>query len=298
MTSTPFETFNWMRAVSADKGVIHLHRLVLLRLVLYRNGAGRCDPAYDTLASELGVDRRTVIRSVAAGVSRGWLVQPVRRGPNSNSFAFSFPTDWRSSRQDVTPQSHQEALDETVESHQGVEDVTPQSKRCDSPVQKIGLPRHPNGIKNGRRERGKSKTRSPGDAPREKKAPARKRPKVGDTDESFAAFWAAYPRKCAKEAARKAFAKAIKAGVDPATLIAGVKRYAIERLNQDPQYTAYPATWLNGHYWENEPAGTTVIDQHGNILAVEQPQRRNGGQKTWDEVIAEKMAEAGDGPLH
>jgi Helix-turn-helix domain len=205
MTSaSPFECFNWMRGVSTDHGIIHLHRLVLLRLVLYRNGGGRCDPAYDTLATELRVDRRTVIRAVAAGVSRGWLVQPVRRGRNSNSFVFCFPAD-------VTPQSPQDTFDVTGESHQEAFDVTPQTVRCDSTDRSIGLPRHPNGIKNGRRERGKSQTRPPDVASRgseqaTKPKPKRKaKPKI-DTDESFAEFWSAYPRRVAKEAARKAFA--------------------------------------------------------------------------------------------
>src|SRR5262249_38731141 len=83
----------------------------------------------------------------------------------------------------------------------------------------------------------------------EQQAPPKK--KRGDrhsaTDDggTFAQFWAAYPKRVAKEAARKAFAKAIEHGTDPGTLTAGAQRYAVERQGQDPKYTKHPATWLN-----------------------------------------------------
>src|SRR5215472_9961100 len=46
-------------------------------------------------------------------------------------------------------------------------------------------------------------------------------PRATDPDSAFAAFWRAYPRRVAKGAARKAFARAVKHGVAPATIIAG-----------------------------------------------------------------------------
>src|SRR5262249_13893495 len=67
-----------------------------------------------------------------------------------------------------------------------------------------------------------------------------------DPAESFEDFWAVYPRKVAKEAAARAYAAAIKRGVEPQTLIEGAKRYAVERKGQDPKYTKHPATWLHG----------------------------------------------------
>jgi hypothetical protein len=75
-------------------------------------------------------------------------------------------------------------------------------------------------------------------------------------DDGFDAFWAAYPRKTAKDAARRAYRSALKRA-DAATILAGVQRYAADPT-RTPQFTAYPATWLNGGRWADEgPAGKT-----------------------------------------
>jgi len=66
----------------------------------------------------------------------------------------------------------------------------------------------------------------------------------------FEKFWDAYPRHVAKGAARKAWVKATKT-TDPDVVIAAVKRYADDKT-RDPQYTAYPASWLNGERWTDE----------------------------------------------
>jgi hypothetical protein len=71
-------------------------------------------------------------------------------------------------------------------------------------------------------------------------------------EETFTRFWAVYPLKKAKGDAWKAWPKAIKAA-DPEVIIAGVARYIAE-LRATGAYTAYPATWLNGRRWEDEPA--------------------------------------------
>lgn len=73
-----------------------------------------------------------------------------------------------------------------------------------------------------------------------------------DDDPDFAAFWGAYPRKVGKGQARKAWLKAVKTAT-PAAIIAGARRYAEQRQGQDPQYTAHPATWLNGERWADQP---------------------------------------------
>lgn len=79
-------------------------------------------------------------------------------------------------------------------------------------------------------------------------------PRSARTDEEFDAFYASYPKKAGRKAAEKAWAKAIKDGVQPAVLIEASKRYAIERSTQDPKFTKHPATWLNQGCWDDEPA--------------------------------------------
>lgn len=73
-----------------------------------------------------------------------------------------------------------------------------------------------------------------------------------DADPDFAAFWDSYPRRVAKGQARKAWKTAVvKRGVDPKVIILGAERYRDdrERLSRPIEYTAHPATWLNGERW-------------------------------------------------
>lgn len=70
----------------------------------------------------------------------------------------------------------------------------------------------------------------------------------------FDEFWAAYPRRIAKAAARKAWHRAIKNGADPEAIILGARSYAASprRRESDIQFTAYPGSWLNGERWTDE----------------------------------------------
>ena len=69
----------------------------------------------------------------------------------------------------------------------------------------------------------------------------------------FLAFWTAYPKRAGKDAAGKAFAKAMAriGGDDPlAVILAGIER-ALPGWD-DPQFIPHPATWLNQGRWEDE----------------------------------------------
>lgn len=71
-------------------------------------------------------------------------------------------------------------------------------------------------------------------------------------DPLFVEFWKIYPRKDAKGAARRAFAKACTKAT-AAEIIAGVKRYP---FSPDPQFRPMPATWLNDERWTSEDPTT------------------------------------------
>ena len=71
--------------------------------------------------------------------------------------------------------------------------------------------------------------------------------------DAFGAFWFSYPKKKAREEAKKAWIAAIERGADPARIVAAATAYAHERKGQDPQYTKYPATWLNKGCYDDEP---------------------------------------------
>ncbi|MEV7606100.1 hypothetical protein AB0N65_11730 [Paenarthrobacter sp. NPDC089322] len=75
------------------------------------------------------------------------------------------------------------------------------------------------------------------------------------TDE-FDAFWGEYPRKVGKEAAKKAFAKALRL-TSYGTIMEGVGNLRMEVAGKDPKFTPHAATWLNAGRWDDEPEPPT-----------------------------------------
>jgi hypothetical protein len=106
-------------------------------------------------------------------------------------------------------------------------------------------------------------------------------------EETFAKFWAVYPRKTAKKDAWKAWPKAIKAA-DPDVIMAGLDRYVVE-LHRTGSYVAHATTWLNGQRWEDEPA--TV----GNAGRSGSDRRGSGGYARHFEHLAD---DAYDAPMN
>lgn len=71
----------------------------------------------------------------------------------------------------------------------------------------------------------------------------------------FDAFWDAYPHrggaKKGRASAVKSYERAVKSGVDEATIIEGAARYATDRRVIDG-FAKDPATWLNQSCWQDE----------------------------------------------
>ena len=61
----------------------------------------------------------------------------------------------------------------------------------------------------------------------------KRRGKVDGADVGFTAFWNVFPKRVEEGAALKAFIVAVERGVDPETLIAGARRYAVERTGRE-----------------------------------------------------------------
>lgn len=70
-----------------------------------------------------------------------------------------------------------------------------------------------------------------------------------NTEELFTEFWNAYPRKIDKAKAFRAFKSALKR-TKFEDVLAGVIAYRSDP-KRDPDFTKYPATWLNNDSWEN-----------------------------------------------
>ena len=77
---------------------------------------------------------------------------------------------------------------------------------------------------------------------------------LSPSDRLFDKFWSVYPRHEGKQDAVKAFAKL---KVDDAmleTMINAILKQKQSDQWSDPRFVPHPATWLNGHRWEDEPA--------------------------------------------
>lgn len=70
------------------------------------------------------------------------------------------------------------------------------------------------------------------------------------TRDYFSEFWKAYPKRVAKEAARKAFSKLKMDDEIFDKIIKAINRQGL--CNTEIQFVPFPATWLNGHRWEDE----------------------------------------------
>jgi hypothetical protein len=72
-----------------------------------------------------------------------------------------------------------------------------------------------------------------------------------DTADEFDRWYSRYPRKEAKDAARKAFIKA-RRSTSFQELLSGLDKYVIQVNGKERQYIALPATWLNAGRWQDE----------------------------------------------
>lgn len=99
-----------------------------------------------------------------------------------------------------------------------------------------------------------------------KKAKEKEKEKVMDKDnpphtpqrgdeaaELWEKFWAAYPRKQAKEAAKKAWDKLKPTKENLAIMLSALSKQkrSSQWTRDNGQYIPYPATWLNGRRWED-----------------------------------------------
>lgn len=80
---------------------------------------------------------------------------------------------------------------------------------------------------------------------------------LSSKQDEFDQWYSRYPKKEAKEAARKAFAKARKSATLQ-ELLDGLDRYSASVTGKQREYIALPATWLNAGRWQDEIAAPTL----------------------------------------
>jgi len=90
------------------------------------------------------------------------------------------------------------------------------------------------------------------------------------TPESFAAFYALFPRKVARKSAEKAWARVATSEALIEQIMAGLKAQLPELLKtykRDRSMVPHPATWLNGRRFEDEQA-PVVTKQFLNLCTL------------------------------
>lgn len=73
-----------------------------------------------------------------------------------------------------------------------------------------------------------------------------------DAEREFDDWWEAYPRKRGKGQAIKAY-RAARRTTSPKDLLAAIKQQRAALVAKGAEFAPYPATWLNGQRWLDEP---------------------------------------------
>lgn len=83
---------------------------------------------------------------------------------------------------------------------------------------------------------------------------AKKKIDLKGLEEDFEEVWKAYPKKQGKEAAKKAYIKARKAGTSHLEIVAGLTKYKmfIQANNTSERYIKHGSTWFNQKCWEDD----------------------------------------------
>lgn len=118
---------------------------------------------------------------------------------------------------------------------------------------------------------------------------------------SFDDFWNLYPRKVGKQAAQKAFIKALKI-TTLEEILEGARKYA-EDPNRVDAFTAHPTTWLNAGRWADGPLPERIksADEKRTEelrLSKEREKREAEDRLRWQQELEEQKKKAVPMPEH
>lgn len=83
-----------------------------------------------------------------------------------------------------------------------------------------------------------------------------------EPDAGFLQFWAKYPRHIARQDALKAWAQLKPSAALLAKILEALGWQCEQPRWRDVEYIPYPATWLRGWRWEDEPTPATPPIDH------------------------------------
>ncbi len=287
--------FAWMEQVAARADLSPEHKVVLLRLALYRNpGSGQCNPAYSRLAEDAGVCERTAKYAIAKAGQLGLIAVARARASGDHKDFNHYKFIYRG------------ALTCTADDSTGVHQHAPRATNRGARQDQSGV--------HGKTIRGASACtlitseyqggiHAARAAPQEgvvedalTTAPAGKSdPSDEELDAAFKIFWGVYPKQVGEDETKDEFKKAVREGIAADVLIAAARAYAadpvrIERSRESDRYTMDPANWLRkGRYKDYLTSGKPIIDHAtGNLIATPRPHSHSGG--SWAEDAALLLA--------
>lgn len=229
----------WVSAL-LDKGLSPIERILLALLARYQGGNDRAWPSRSMLAADLGTSERTVKRLIASLARKGKLTvsRPERQGRGQRN-EYIVHLGGKGGQQCPPSTPDKGDVDVSLLSREGGQDC-PEKGDKSRHVTKV--------YKDEIVSESANRDRTP-----------KTRAQDGN-GELFDRFWSGYPKKVAKEPARKAWAK-LRPDADLAgRIIAGVESYAAtEQWQRDGgRFIPNPATFLNQRRWEDEVEPATV----------------------------------------
>jgi hypothetical protein len=251
-------------------------RLVLLALANHASGdTMECWPSIALIAKEAGVTEDTVKRSLRVLVERGLIEREVNGAPDAR-----IPRDRR-------PNLYRLHL--TGGTDTGGRDAGSRDTGGRETTQRGGESRVDGGDNHastgGRIAPPKQSLNLHGTV----SEPSLARPAAERvSSDEFEQWWALYPKKVNKKAARAKYVTVRKSGVTADALTEGLRAWIVEwRDNRtDPQYIPGPDRWLNAGKWEDDVGSTRRLQ-----LPEDQVDRRS----SWE--IDREVTEAADREL-
>lgn len=210
-----------------------------------------CYPSIQTLQDMTGHSENTVRAALKDLEALGFITRTARVGA-SNIYALQIDTmrsahrrrRWGNTYEAGDPYTPGSNVTTTVEELDDSERTTAPANLAEAPVEPV-----------------EAETPAPVPAPVQgdiTPAPAKKKAKKGTAParvaSEFEDFYASYPRHVGKDAARRAFEKAVKAGTPAADIVDGARRYAAATAaaGTETRFIAHPATWLNAGRWSDD----------------------------------------------
>lgn len=191
---------------------------VLAVLLAHRHGrAGRCDPSVPRIASMTGLSERTVQRTLQEVEALGLVTRVLRPGQSTAYVVHD----------DRTPVTVSPPTPVTV---------SPPPRQAGTTTPVTVTPELDEGNQTKELE---TVAAADASAPPEPPAP------------SFDDWWALYPRKVGKKAARLSWATAVKAA-SPERLMAALIEQRPSMLARQPQFVPHPRTWLTQGRWDDD----------------------------------------------